>query len=303
MEDKKKELLKPKYDVVFQALFGENRENITQSLISDILGEQIEIIDIKADDTIIREYPSDKSGRLDLKTKFQDGTICQIEMQMSDDKDTIKRILYYWSKTYSKQLKRGEYYKDLKKTIGIIITNYEVKELKGIEELDTKWQIINNKNDKRLLTEDLELRIIEIPKAERILEKDRYNRIAQWLIFLDNPNTERVEEIMKENKEVKKANRVLYEMSEDEKLQRLAELREKWDLDERSARQNAIDEGLEEGLKQGLQQGLQQGIEQGLKEGKREQKIEIAEKLKEMNMNMDDIQKATGLTKEEIEKL
>ena len=303
MEDKKKELLKPKYDVVFQALFGENRENITQSLISDILGEQIEIIDIKADDTIIREYPSDKSGRLDLKTKFQDGTICQIEMQMSDDKDTIKRILYYWSKTYSKQLKRGEYYKDLKKTIGIIITNYEVKELKGIEELDTKWQIINNKNDKRLLTEDLELRIIEIPKAERILEKDRYNRIAQWLIFLDNPNTERVEEIMKENKEVKKANRVLYEMSEDEKLQRLAELREKWDLDERSARQNAIDEGLEEGLKQGLQQGLQQGIEQGLKEGKREQKIEIAEKLKEMNMNIDDIQKATGLTKEEIEKL
>lgn len=166
MNNEKKELLKPKYDVVFQALFGENKENITQSLISDILGEQIEIIDIKADDTIIREYPNDKAGRLDLKTKFKDGTICQIEIQMADNKDTVKRILYYWSKTYSKQLKRGEYYKDLKKTIGIIITNYEVEELKGIEELDTKWQIINDKNDKRLLAEDLELRIIEIPKAD-----------------------------------------------------------------------------------------------------------------------------------------
>ena len=84
----------------------------------------------KTDSTLTRKYPNDKVGRLDLKTKFKDGTICQIEMQMSDEKDTVKRILYYWSKTYSKQLKRGEFYKDLKKTIGIIITNYEVKELK-----------------------------------------------------------------------------------------------------------------------------------------------------------------------------
>ena len=283
MENKKIELLKPKYDVVFQALFGENKENITQSLISDILGEEIEIIDIKADDTIIREFPSEKSGRLDLKTRFKDGTICQIEMQMSDDKDIIKRILYYWSRTYSKQLKQGEHYKDLKKTIGIVITNYEVKELEGIENLDSKWQIKCDKNDKRILTEDLELRIIEIPKAEKILNKDRYNKIAQWLLFLDNPNTERVEEIMKENEEVKKANTVLYQMSEDEKLQRLAELREKWDLDERSALGHAKDDGIEEGEKKA--------------------KIEIAKKLKEEKISIEVIVKTTGLTKEEIEKI
>lgn len=54
------------------------------------------------------------------------------------------------------------------------------------------------------MTQDLELHIIEIPKARRIIEKEKYNRIAQWLMFLDNPNTERVEEIMKENEEVKK---------------------------------------------------------------------------------------------------
>ena len=286
-KNKKIELLKPKYDVVFQALFQGNQDNITQSLISDILGEQVEIIDIKTDSTITRKYPNDKAGRLDLKTKFKDGTICQIEMQMSDEKDTVKRILYYWSKTYSKQLKRGEYYKDLNKTIGIIITNYEVKELKEIEELDTKWQIIEAKNGKKLLTDDLELRIIEIPKAERILKKDKYNRIAQWLMFLDNPNTERVEEIMKENEEVKKANSVLHIMSEDEELQRLAELKEKWDLDERSALRNAKDDGIEEGRK----------------EGKIEGKIEIAKKMKTKGMDVDTIIEITGLSKEEIEKL
>ena len=197
IKNKKIELLKPKYDIVFQALFQGNKENITESLISDILGENVKIIDIKADDTLLRKYPTDKAGRLDLRTKFKDGTICQIEMQMSDENNTVKRILWYWSRTYAEQLRRGEFYKDLKKTIGIIITNYEIKELEEIEDLSTKWQIMETKNGKRLLTEDLELRIIEIPKAKKILEKEKHNRIAQWLTFIDDPNTERVENIMK----------------------------------------------------------------------------------------------------------
>ena len=96
----------------------------------------------------------------------------------------IKRILYYWSKTYSKQLKRGENYKDLNKTIGILITNYEIKELKEIDELDTKWQIMCNKKDKKILTDDLELHIIEIPKAEKVLEKDNKNKATKSLFVL-----------------------------------------------------------------------------------------------------------------------
>lgn len=278
-KNKKVKLLKPKYDIVFQALFQENKENITESLISDILGEKIEIIDIKADDTLIRKYPTDKTGRLDLKTRFKNGTICQIEMQMSDEHNTVQRMLWYWSKTYVEQIKRGDLYKDLKKTIGIIITNYEIKELDGIEDLSTKWQIIETKSGERLLTDDLELRIIEIPKAKRILEKEEHNRIAQWLTFIDDPNTERVEKIMRENEEVKKAKNVLHIMSEDEELQRLAELKEKWDLDERSARQSALDEGEEKSKK------------------------EIAKKMKEEKITIEQICRITGLSKEEIDKL
>ena len=283
--------MKPRCDIVFQALFAENKYNITQSLISDILGEKVEIIDIKTDSTIARKYPTDKGGRLDLRTKFKDGTICQVEMQMTEDKDIVKRILYYWSRTYSKQLKAGDEYKDLKKTIGIVITNYEIKELKGIYELDSKWQITCDKNDKRILTDDLELRIIEIPKADKILKNDKYNKIAQWLTFFDNPNTERVEEIMKENEEVKKANSVLHEMSEDEELQRLAELREKWDLDERSALGHAKDEGIKEGEKIGLEKG------------RISRNIEIAKKMKAKGITTEEIIEMTELTKEEIEKL
>ena len=133
------------------------------------------------------------------------------------------------------------------------------------------------------MTDDLELRIIDMSKAEKALQKDKYNRLAQWLTFMDNPNTERVEEIVKENEEVKKAKSVLCEMSEDEKLQRLAELREKWDIDERSALSSAKEEGIEQGMEK--------------------TKFEVAKKMKDENMDIQMIIKITGLSKEVIENL
>ena len=76
-------------------------------------------------------------------------------------------------------------------------------------------------------------------------------------------------------------------MSEDEKLQRLAELREKWDIDERSALSSA----KEEGIKQGIEQGVEST------------KLEMAKKMKDENMEIEIIIKITGLSKEVIEKL
>lgn len=274
-----KKLLKPKYDVVFQALFQTNKENITENLITDIIGEKVKIVEIKTDETLVREYPDERLGRLDLKTKFEDGTICQIEMQLANQKNLIERILYYWSKTYSNQLKRGDSFSKLEKTIGIIITDFEIEEMRGIERLNNKWQIMEVNESDRILTNKLELRIIEIPKARRIIEKEKENRIAQWMMFLDNPNTKGVQEIMEENKEVKKAVNVLYEMSEDEKLQRLAELKEKYIMDREAE------------------------LETAEEKGSKAKSIEIVKKLKEKGMLIDEISEITGMTKKEIEEI
>lgn len=286
-----KKLLKPKYDVVFQALFQSNKENITENLITDIIGEKVKIVEIRTDETLVREYPDEKLGRLDLKTKFEDGTICQIEMQLANQNNLIERILYYWSKTYSGQLKRGDSFSKLEKTIGIIITDFEIKEMKGIERLDNKWQIMETGEQRKILTNKLELRIIEIPKARRIIEKEKQNRIAQWMMFLDNPNTKGVQEIMEENKEVKKAASILYEMSEDEKLQRLAELKEKYIMDE-IARTEMVEEA-------------QRKLEESKKAVEEEKKKteEIVKKLKEKKMSVEEIVEITGMTKEEINKI
>jgi hypothetical protein len=58
-------------------------------------------------------------------------------------------------------------------------TVLEEKELKGIEELDTKWQIRDSKTGKRLLTDFLEKIIVEIPKAPELTLKDNGNGTAE----------------------------------------------------------------------------------------------------------------------------
>lgn len=71
--------------------------------------------------------------------------------------------------------------------------------------------------------------------------------------------------------------------------------------------QNAMDymlqKGEKEGLKKGIKQGLQQGIQQGLKQGLKQGRIETAVEMKQMNIPIEQIMKATKLTREEIEKL
>ena len=80
-------------------------------------------------------------------------------------------------------------------------------------------------------------------------------------------------------KEIKKAKEVLEEISRDEHARRLAELREKYIMD-----QKAIEDG---------------GYDKGLKQGK----IEIAKRLLKLGLEDSKIIEATKLTQDEIEKL
>ena len=61
-----------------------------------------------------------------------------------------------------------------------------------------------------------------------------------------------------ENKEIKKAKEVLETISQDEKEIRLAELREKYRMDQHAIMLAGYDKGLKEGIEQGIEQGIVQ---------------------------------------------
>lgn len=103
-------------------------------------------------------------------------------MQILDKHNIEKRILFYWSRLYLKQLKRGENYRKLNRSISIIFLDYEIEKLKELP-IHTKWQIRNDKNGKTLLTEDLEIHIIEIPKINKMLENGKYYAVFKFLML------------------------------------------------------------------------------------------------------------------------
>lgn len=273
-------LLKPKIDVVFHSLFRVGNENIAKAIISAVTKEKIDKIDLNNDRHIIGKYPEEKLGILDLRATLDNGTICNVEIQLADNKDTAERFLYYWSRIYSSQLIKGDDYAKINKVIGIIIIDYEFDKTREVENLSTKWKIREVTTGQRIeLTDVFELYIIEISKAKRILEKDTKNKLAQWMLFLNDPNEEEVSKIMCENKEIKEAMNELEEMSKDEELRRVAELREKAIRDEKN------------GLRHARQEGIKEGIEQ------------VTKRMINLNHSIEDIMQATGLNKEEILKI
>ena len=253
-----KKLLSPKIDVVFQVLFGEiGSERITKRFLESILEQKIDSIDLSKNQILRREKVLDKLGILDVIATINGKEKCNIEMQLESETTIKERILYYWSRVYSRQIKKGNKYENLQKTIVILIADFKVE---GLEELEyiTKWKIIEEKNRKLILTDKLELVIIELPK---IIEDEARSELIDWLSFLENPKSERVKEKMKENEELNEAVNKLEEMSEDEYLERIADLREKKILDENSRLSESYNKGLKDGKKETAKKMLQEGID------------------------------------------
>ena len=278
--NKNKRMLSPKIDVVFRMLFGEQKnERITKKLIEDVIEEKVETIELEQTPYLWGNQADDKLGIIDVRATINNKNPIDIEMQILNNKDIEKRILFYWSKLYLKQLKRGEIYKKLNRSISIIFLDYEIEKLKELP-THTKWQIRNDKNGKILLTEDLEIHIIEIPKINKMLEN---GSLKKWILFLENPEGEETKKMAEKEKEIKEAIETLEDISSDEAKERIAELREKYIMDRASELETAEEKGIKKGKKEGIKA--------------------VAKKMKQKNIPIDDIIDVTGLTKEDIEKL
>lgn len=138
-------LLTPKIDVVFHSLFRSGNESITKALISDIIGRNIQSINLDLDRHLLTQHPDDKLGILDVKAILDDGILCNIEVQLVNNHNTESRFLYYWAKLFSSQLVKGKDYSELKNTICIAILDYELDINLCSNDFHTKWNIMNTK--------------------------------------------------------------------------------------------------------------------------------------------------------------
>ena len=288
-------LLNIKTDYVFKRIFGrEGNEQITKNFLSCILGEKVSDIELEKNPILEKDLMDDKVGILDIKAEINKNTKVDIEMQIIDKKNSAKRILFYCAKLFIRSLKSGKDYNSLKKTISILIADYELDELKEVRKYITKWNIREEDCSKIILTDAMEIYIIEIEKFKKYQGTERYKELDSWIKFIENP-----EVVDMSNKEIVMAKKVLDEISQDEHERYLAEMREKYILDQNATEAAGYDKGLKEGHKKGIEEGIKQGHEKGVEEGKKE----IAKKMLEEKLDLGLIEKVTNISKEELKKM
>ena len=136
----------------------------------------------------LKKNYSDKETIVDVKCITKNGTVVIIEVQLSGNSRFPERILYYWSTNYSKLLKKGEGYEDLTPVISINLLNFNLN--KKDSNVHSCYMIYDTKN-KRLLTDHLQIHIIELKKfnfKNNNLSKD----LNYWLGFFTTKNMARL---------------------------------------------------------------------------------------------------------------
>ena len=285
-------------DYVFKRTFTKEGSNgLLQDFLEAVLEEKITKVEVRNNE-IPKELMEEKASILDIRAEVNGNYIVDIEMQVGNKYNLKKRSTVYMCKNIATQIQKTEDYKNLKKSIVIILLDGElykrdsyhhVAHMKFEKIKEREYVDMGYKKEEEIVTEELEMHFIEIPK---FIKKNPgvEGKLEQWL-WLISGKEEKIKMAEEKNEKIKKAADLVVTMSMDPKERELYEARlmAKFNYDS--------------GMYEAREDGIETGKKVGIKTGKKQEKLEIAKKLKSMGMKVEDIKKATELSEEEINKL
>ena len=273
-----------KNDIIFTAFFArKGNEEFLIDFLQSILKIEIKKIKIREEVNLEKLSVGEKGGRLDIQAELNEGTIVNIEMQMKNLHNIENRTTLYGAKVLSREEARGKNYNDIKNVIMINILNYELTEFK---EYVSETVVVLDKHREYEIIKGMKWYFIELPKFRKA-HPNMDEKLNQWLAFIDDNDRGKIKMAEKKNKTLEKARKEMTYLTGDEEIRRLAELREKWEMDWNSS----------------MDYSKKEGIKEGVTEGRKKERLENAKKMKEEKIPTETIMKITGLTKEEVEKL
>lgn len=252
--------LKVKNDFIFHKLFGEAKnKDILISFLNAVLelrdSEKLDDIEIIDGTQLHRDSVEDKLGILDIRARTVRGEQINIEVQLVNQYNMEMRTLFYWSKMYTEQLKEGQPYNNLKKTIAIYILDFNyIKD----EKYSTVFHLWEDTNKDCKLTDILEIRFLELPKFRK-KRPDLSKPLDRWMIFIEDSPEEVLEMAKEAEPVIARAEEVLKQLGSFDEIRRYYEKREMAIHDEITRITGARDEGIIEGIVKGRAEGKLEG--------------------------------------------
>jgi len=327
----------PKNDIAFRRIFGdENKKDILISFLNNILefsGSDREITEIKLENPYqVPRLAKLKETILDIKATDKRNVHYIVEMQVIHTSAFEKRVQYYVAKAYSQQLKRAEDYPKLNQVIFLGFLDFEM--FKGCTHYSTRHIFLEEKTNGNYF-KDFELNFIELPKFTQPLDKLQDVK-EKWIYFVKHAgDMEMIPKEMESPSELRKAFEAANQMTWTREELDAYDYKGMTIQDERGrmeyavkvaaeeAREKALKEGLEAGLEAGRENGLKQGreegrlegrlegreegreegLKQGLELGGKKEKLEIARRMLEQGLSVDNILALTLLLEDDIKDL
>ena len=265
-------ILPVKNDIIFKLFFADERniEFLTDFLKSalSIPADEYDKITI-VDPHLIREHKTDKLGIIDVKLKTVSDKTIHIEIQVAPMPFMRARITFYDAKMITEQIGKGDKYETIKQVISIIITEDEfIAKSPKYHHRFTMYDKVNNVE----LTDIVEVHTLELCKIEPGTDD---SRLYYWMEFIKAEEEIELETVAQRDPLIKKAVARLMELTDDERTRMLYELSEKERMDNETREDWA----------------------------KKQQALEIAKKLLDIKMPIEQIITITNLTQKEIESL
>ena len=280
-------------DFGFKRIFGTNpnKDLLIDFLNSLFDGEQVVKNVTFLNSEHVGDVRTDRKAIFDVYCENEKGEKFIVEMQNASQKYFKDRSLYYATFPIREQAQKGEVWNyELKHVYVVALLNYDMTDSAFAQDTINHDIGLLDKQTHKVFNDKLTFKYVEIAKFNKSIEElktnyDKWIYVLQNLSRLDRQPRYLQTEVFSR----------LFNQAEIARFSK-TELREYEDsLKAYRDMKNSLDNAEEKGIAKGLAKGRS--------EGKKDKAVEIAKKLLEMDMPIDAIMKATGLSQEEITKL
>jgi len=219
-------LLDPTLDVVFKLLLV-RRPELLEDMLSCTLGRDVGKPTI-VDPTILGAHVRDKRSILDLRVSLPDRSRVDLEMQRRVPAVLAHRFVYYNSRDYADQLRKGDDYELLTPTTSIIWTVEPL--LPKLDQLHSIFKL-REEHSGTVLSEHLSIHLLQLSKRSPqlalpgILSNDYPTQVERWARFFTARSRLELHRLASEDHIMSVAKHTLEQLSLDPEAQRLARIR------------------------------------------------------------------------------
>lgn len=212
------ERLDPTLDVVFKLLLSSSEELLI-SLLTAVLRPKVPIRRaVVQNPELIKGYPDDKGGFLDVLVFLDDGARVNVEMQTSATRGFRERALYYWSGVFSSQLTAGRPHHDLARVVSVLFLDYQQFSFPNFHEVFR----LRGDATGAPFSPLLEIHTIELPKLDRLRAlEDSERALVRWCRFLSSKNPQELETLAHEDPLIELAELRLAELAANPRLRQI----------------------------------------------------------------------------------